>query len=64
MSVYDGLSALIGARVTDTGDHYIEFDNGLRIECEDVGNYIDVSGYKEAKFQVRFLAGLLSHPYP
>ena len=34
MSVYDGLSALIGARVTDTGDHCIEFDNGLRIECE------------------------------
>lgn len=47
MGVYDGLTALLNAKVTGTGEQYIEFDNGIRIGCEDIGNHIDVSRYKE-----------------
>lgn len=47
--VYDALEALKGAKVTEASEYQIVFDNGLIIECEDVSNFINVSGFKEAK---------------
>lgn len=45
--VYDGLAAIVGAKVVEASEHLIVFDNGIRIECEDVESYLNVSEYKE-----------------
>ncbi|MCY9083685.1 hypothetical protein MOE57_14535 [Bacillus inaquosorum] len=47
--VYDGLAAIIGTKVVEVSDHLIVFDNGIRIECEDIECYLNVSQYKEAE---------------
>lgn len=47
--VYSGLDAIIGAKVVEATEHLIVFDNGIRIECEDVENYFNVAEYKEAE---------------
>lgn len=47
--VYDGIAAIIGAKVVEASDHLIVFDNGIRIECEDIESYLNVSQYKEAE---------------
>lgn len=47
--VYDGLVAIVGSKVIEASDHLIVFDNGIRIECEDIESYLNVSQYKEAE---------------
>lgn len=45
--VYDGLAAIIGAKVVEANNRLLVFDNGIRIECEDIESYLNVSQYKE-----------------
>ncbi|SNV11448.1 Uncharacterised protein [Bacillus pumilus] len=47
--VYDGLTAIVGAKVVEASDHLIVFDNGIRIECEDIESYLNVAQYEEAE---------------
>lgn len=47
--MYSALDAIIGAKVTEATEHYIVFDNGIRLECEDLENYFNVADYKEAE---------------
>lgn len=44
---YVATEALLNAKVTKGSDHYIEFDNGFRIEVENIECHINILGYKE-----------------
>ena len=47
--IYSALDAILGAKVTEVNEHYIVFDNGIRLECTDVENYFNVLEYKEVE---------------
>jgi len=45
--LYDALAELLGASVTDVNDDCITFSNGLKIVCQDISDYIDISEYRD-----------------
>lgn len=47
--IYSALDAVLGAKVVEVSEHYIVFDTGIKLECEDLESCFNVSEYKEAK---------------